>query len=145
MISAVKAQNIIFDIFSMFFRYFLDIFSMFFDVFFSIFFSIKCPFYILGLIRCFDVSMFRRFDVLTFRRFVFRCLVMDPKTYANTQKTPSVTRDTCSNLQNRYEPRREKTNKVISDQVWHKPSCTALQMARGLNLDLGTRGIVLSK
>ena len=24
-----------------------------------------------------------------------------------------------------YEPRYEKTNNVESDQVWHKPGCTA--------------------
>ena len=75
MISAVKAQNIIFDIFSMFFREFFEIFSMF---FFDIFFRLNVH-SIFCLIRCFDVSMVRRFDVLTFRRFVFRCLVMDPQ------------------------------------------------------------------
>ena len=27
--------------------------------------------------------------------------------------------------ENKYEPQREKTNNVDSDQVWHKPGCTA--------------------
>ena len=28
-------------------------------------------------------------------------------------------------LYDKNEPRHEKTNNVVSDQVWHKPGCTA--------------------
>ena len=44
------------------------------------------------------------------------------------------------------EPQREKTNNVDCDQVWHKPGCTATGDGLRLEiLDLGSRGIVLSK
>ena len=47
---------------------------------------------------------------------------------------------------NKYEPRHEKTSNVDSDQVWHKPGCTATGDGRKLEiLDLASRGIVLSK
>ena len=45
-----------------------------------------------------------------------------------------------------FEPRREKTSNVVSDQVWHKPGCTANGDGYMFEiLDLGSRGIVLSK
>ena len=44
------------------------------------------------------------------------------------------------------ESRREKINNVDSDQVWHKPGCTATEDGKRLEiLYLGRRGIVQSK
>ena len=44
-----------------------------------------------------------------------------------------------------YEPVREKTNNLGSDQVWHKPACTVSEDGKRLEiLDLESRGIVLS-
>ena len=49
-------------------------------------------------------------------------------------------------LWNWFEPQYEKTNNVDSDQVWHKPGCTATGDGQKLEiLYLGSRGIVLSK
>ena len=43
------------------------------------------------------------------------------------------------------EPRHEKTNILVSDQVRHKPGCTATEDGLGLEIsDLESRGIVLS-
>ena len=43
------------------------------------------------------------------------------------------------------EPRHEKTNILVSDQVRHKPGCTATEDGKRLEIsDLGRRGIVLS-
>ena len=43
------------------------------------------------------------------------------------------------------KPRHEKTNILVSDQVWHKPGCTATEDGQRLEIwDLGRRGIVLS-
>ena len=45
-----------------------------------------------------------------------------------------------------YEPRREKTNILVSDQVPHKPDCTATEDGQRLEIsDLESRGIILSK
>ena len=45
-----------------------------------------------------------------------------------------------------YEPRCEKTNALVSDQVPHKPGCTATEDGQRLEiLDLESRGIVLSR
>ena len=45
-----------------------------------------------------------------------------------------------------YEPQHEKTNNVVSDQVWHKPGCIATGDGQKLEiLDLASRGIVPSK
>ena len=51
-----------------------------------------------------------------------------------------------TNLDERiFEPRREKTNVLVSDQVRHKPGCTATEDGYMLEIsDLGSRGIVLS-
>ena len=44
-----------------------------------------------------------------------------------------------------YEPVREKTNNLGSDQVRHKPGCTVTEDCESLEiLDLESRGIVLS-
>ena len=43
------------------------------------------------------------------------------------------------------EPRHEKTNVLVFDQVRHKPGCTVTEDGwRFEILDLGSRGIVLS-
>ena len=43
-----------------------------------------------------------------------------------------------------YEPRREKTINVVSEQVRHKPSCTNTEDGYRLEiLDIDSRGIVL--
>ena len=43
------------------------------------------------------------------------------------------------------EPPRGKTNNVVSEQVRHKPTCTATEKSKKLEiLDLSTRGAVLS-
>ena len=43
------------------------------------------------------------------------------------------------------EPRREKTNVLVSDMVRHKPGCTATEDSWKLEIsDLGRRGIALS-
>ena len=43
------------------------------------------------------------------------------------------------------EPRHEKTNVLVSDQVQYKPGCTATEDGWKLEIsDLGSRGIVLS-
>ena len=53
---------------------------------------------------------------------------------------------TSSLNKNPNEPQHEKTNNVDSDQVWHKPGCTATGDGQKLEiLDLASRGIVLSK
>ena len=45
-----------------------------------------------------------------------------------------------------YEPQHEKTNNVVSDQVWHKPRCTATGDGWRIEiLYLVKKGIVLSK
>ena len=44
-----------------------------------------------------------------------------------------------------FEPRREKTNILVSNQVQHKPGCTATEDGWRLEIsDLESRGIVLS-
>ena len=44
-----------------------------------------------------------------------------------------------------FEPHHEKTNILVSDQVRHKPCCTAIEDDQRLGIsDLGSRGIVLS-
>ena len=44
------------------------------------------------------------------------------------------------------EPRREKTNILVSDLVRHKPGCTATEDGQRLEIsDLESRGIILSK
>ena len=44
-----------------------------------------------------------------------------------------------------YEPVREKTNKLGSDQVRHKPACTVTEAGQKLeSLDIRKRGSVLS-
>ena len=44
-----------------------------------------------------------------------------------------------------YEPRREKTNVLVSDLVQHKPGCTATEDGQRLEIsDLESRGIELS-
>ena len=44
-----------------------------------------------------------------------------------------------------YEPVREKTNNLGSDQVRHKPGCTVTEDGKRLEiLDIESRGIVLS-
>ena len=44
-----------------------------------------------------------------------------------------------------YEPRHQKTNNVVFEQVRHKLVCTITEDGWGLEiLDLGRRGIVLS-
>ena len=44
-----------------------------------------------------------------------------------------------------FEPRHEKTNVLVSDQVRHKPGCTATEDGQRLEiLDLESKGIVLS-
>ena len=46
---------------------------------------------------------------------------------------------------NKYEPRREKTNILVSDLVRHEPGCTATEDGYRLEIsDLESRGIVLS-
>ena len=56
-----QESNIIFDIFSIFLRYYFDIFFDVFDVFFRYLFSIKSQFYILSYSMCWrlDLSSFR--------------------------------------------------------------------------------------
>ena len=50
------------------------------------------------------------------------------------------------NVYTRYEPRREKTNVLVSNLARHKPGCTATEDAWKLEIsDLESRGIVLSK
>ena len=49
-------------------------------------------------------------------------------------------------MQTEYEPRREKTNILVSDLVRHKPGCTATEDGQRLEIsDLESRGIILSK
>ena len=49
-------------------------------------------------------------------------------------------------IENSFEPRNEKTNKMDSDQVRQKPGCTATGDGYRLEiLDSGSRGYVLSK
>ena len=46
--------------------------------------------------------------------------------------------------QHLFEPRHEKTNVLVSDQVRHKPGCTATEDSQRLEIsDLESRGIVL--
>ena len=48
-------------------------------------------------------------------------------------------------LRRKYEPCREKTNSVVSEQVRHKPICTSTEDGYKLGiLDLENRGIILS-
>ena len=45
-----------------------------------------------------------------------------------------------------FEPPREKTNNVVSEQVRHKPACTSTEKSYKLEIsDLSRRGIVLSE
>ena len=45
-----------------------------------------------------------------------------------------------------FEPRREKTNILVSDLVPHKPGCTVTEDGQRLEIsDLESRGIILSK
>ena len=49
------------------------------------------------------------------------------------------------NASNTNQPRREKTNNMVSEQVRHKPVCTVTETDLRLEiLDLESRGIVLS-
>ena len=44
-----------------------------------------------------------------------------------------------------FEPRHQKTNNVVSEQVQHKPSCTSTEDSLRLEVcDLESRGFVLS-
>ena len=44
------------------------------------------------------------------------------------------------------EPRREKTNILVSDLVRHKPDCTSTEDGQRLEIsDLESKGIILSK
>ena len=51
-----------------------------------------------------------------------------------------------TNGQLSFEPPREKTNNVVSEQVRHKPGCTSSEKSYKLEIsDLSRRGIVLSE